>query len=109
MTSVRLTLASLAVSITTTLWDRREAMHQTRLAEASSIFDPVLAQTISRLEAQALSPLQAVATLVRQQTALAYYLAAQDFFWISGCLCIALIPMVWFARRSVSAGIAASE
>ncbi|MDB5740065.1 MAG: transporter, partial [Alphaproteobacteria bacterium] len=34
----------------------------------------------------------------------AYLLAANDIFWASGWICLALIGMVWLCRRAVSGG-----
>ena len=34
----------------------------------------------------------------------AYLLAADDIFWISGWVCIAMIAMVWLCRRAISGG-----
>src|SRR5581483_11481496 len=36
----RITAGGFAASIVTTLWDRREALHQSRLTDSSSIFNP---------------------------------------------------------------------
>jgi DHA2 family multidrug resistance protein len=33
-----------------------------------------------------------------------YMLASLDFFWISGWVCLAVIPLVWLTRRSVGGG-----
>jgi len=42
--------------------------------------------------------------LLHQAVTLAYQLAADDIFWISGWLSLALIAVVWFARRSIPGG-----
>jgi DHA2 family multidrug resistance protein len=34
----------------------------------------------------------------------AYMLSSLDFFWISGWLCFAVLPLVWLTHRSVSGG-----
>jgi DHA2 family multidrug resistance protein len=31
-------------------------------------------------------------------------LSSIDFFWISGWLCLAVIPLVWLCHRSVGGG-----
>ncbi|HLG85706.1 MAG TPA: DHA2 family efflux MFS transporter permease subunit [Alphaproteobacteria bacterium] len=100
----RITAGSFAASITTTVWDRREAVHQTRLAESSSIYDPSLAQALQHLQAQGLSMAQAVGELTRSLVNQAYVLSSLDFFWVSAWLSLALIPLVWLCKRAVSGG-----
>src|SRR3546814_4279164 len=41
----------------------------------------------------------------------AYLLAANDLFWISAWLSLAMIPLIWFARRTYGGGgaVARSE
>ncbi len=34
----------------------------------------------------------------------AYMLSSLDFFWISGWLCFAVLPLVWLTRKSVGGG-----
>ena len=43
-------------------------------------------------------------TVARTVSGQAYLLAANDIFWISGWICIALIGMVWLCKRAVSGG-----
>ena len=45
----RITAGGFAASIVTTLWDRREALHQSRLADQTTIFTPGLNQALSGL------------------------------------------------------------
>ncbi len=94
----RYTAGSFAASITTTLWDRREALHQTRIAES------VLAVP----GAPGLSPLQSLYALGNTAVRQAYAMSSLDFFWISGWLMLAMIPLVWLTRRPGAAGGAAA-
>lgn len=100
----RITAGGFAASITTTLWDRREALHQTRLSEASSLFDPPLQQAVGHLKALGLSDMQSYAVLAREMASQAYLLASTELFWISGWLAVAMIAVVWLARRASSSG-----
>ena len=43
---LRITAGSFATSLTTTFWDRREALHQTRLADAVSVYAPAYQQSL---------------------------------------------------------------
>jgi DHA2 family multidrug resistance protein len=92
----RITAGGFAASIVTTLWDRREALHQSRLADQTTFFTPALGQ--------ALKGLQHFGAVTRTLVSQAYLLAADDIFWASGWICLVLIGMVWLCRRAVSGG-----
>ncbi|MEI9989156.1 MAG: DHA2 family efflux MFS transporter permease subunit [Rhizomicrobium sp.] len=100
----RITAGGFAASITTTMWDRREAFHQARLADSSSAYNPIMQQAMDRLHGFGFTDPQAYALLARTLTNQAYLLASDDLFWISGWFCVAMIGVVWLARRSVSGG-----
>ncbi len=100
----RITAGGFAASIVTTLWDRREALHQSRLADQTTIFTPGLRQTLQYLHDSGFSDLAGKAAVARTAMRQAYLLAANDIFWASGWICIVLIGMVWLCRRAVSGG-----
>jgi DHA2 family multidrug resistance protein len=100
----RITGGGFAASIVTTVWDRREALHQSRLADTATIYSPALTKALAGLHRLGLPDLQAKAALTRNMTSQAYLLAADDIFWASGWICLALIGMVWLCRRAVSGG-----
>jgi len=100
----RITAGGFAASITTTLWDRREALHQSRLAETSSPFDPAMQHAVTQLNHFGFTDLQSYTMLARSLSSQAYLLASLDLFWISGWLAVAMIGVVWLARRSISGG-----
>ena len=95
---VRITAAGFGASIVTTVWDRREALHQSRLADIATPFNPLLRQALAELGHLGLPDLAASAVLTRNMVGQAYLLAADDIFWISGWLCIVLIALVWMSR-----------
>jgi DHA2 family multidrug resistance protein len=100
----RITGGGFAASIVTTFWDRREALHQSRLVDHTTIFSPELAQAVKSLHSFGFSNLAGHASVLRTIVGQAYLLAAEDIFWISGWLCILMVGMVWLCRRSVSGG-----
>jgi DHA2 family multidrug resistance protein len=95
----RITSGSFAASLVTTFWDRREALHQTRLTEGITPWSPVYAQTTAALEARGMSPLQAAGSVMRQIINQSYLLSSTELFWLSGWLAVALIAVVWITRR----------
>jgi len=100
----RITGGGFAASIVTTMWDRREALHQSRLADQTTIFTPGLSETLKGLQHFGLSGLAGKAAVTRTMVSQAYLLAADDIFWASGWICLVLIGSVWLCRRAVSGG-----
>ncbi len=100
----RITAGGFAASITTTLWDRREALHQSRLAESSSLYHPAMQQAVDHLHGFGFTDLQSYTVLAHNLVSQAYLLASLDLFWVSAWCAIAMIGVVWLARRSISGG-----
>ena len=94
----RIVAGSFAASIITTAWDRREALHQSRLAEAVGSNTPYQ-MARAALERLGLTDVQAAAAVTRQMVGQAYLLASTDLFFVSSLLCAALVILVWFTRR----------
>ncbi|NIJ30585.1 DHA2 family multidrug resistance protein [Sphingomonas insulae] len=94
----RIVAGSFAASIITTAWDRREALHQSRLAEAVGQGMPfqMATETLQRMGA---TSTQAAGAITRQMVGQAYLLASTDLFRVSAWLCVALIAITWFTRR----------
>ena len=99
----RIVAGSFAASIITTAWDRREALHQSRLAEAVGGGMP-LRLARSALERLGLSDVQSAGAITRQLVSQAYLLASTDLFRVSAWLSIVLIAVVWFTRRPSGGG-----
>jgi MFS transporter, DHA2 family, multidrug resistance protein len=95
----RITAGSFAASIITTYWDRREALHQTRLTESGTDFSPLYRQAVDQLQQFGMSPLQATGSIMRQIINQAYLLSSLELFWLSGWLCVVLIPLIWICRK----------
>jgi DHA2 family multidrug resistance protein len=100
----RITAGSFAASIATTVWDRGEATHQTRLAETMASSSPVLAQTMDKLQAAGLSAQQAAGAVGQQVVHQAFHLATIDFFRISSWLLVAVIPLIWLTKSTIKRG-----
>jgi DHA2 family multidrug resistance protein len=62
---------------------------------------------VNNLHRFGLPDLAAQASIARTMTGQAYLLAADDIFWASGWICVALIGMVWLCRKAKSGGGAA--
>ena len=100
---LRTIAASFATSITTTFWDRREAFHQSHLADSSSVYDAPLQQALAHMHSLGMSDSAAVAALNKQMVGQAYLLSSIDYFWISSWATLAMIALVWLTKRPRSA------
>jgi len=96
---MRITAGAFATSLVTTYWDRHATVHQSQLAEATSVYDPRLQASVHTLNSLGLSDLQSLGALTRALANQAYFLSAIDIFWICGWLSFAMIAVVWFTRR----------
>jgi len=96
---VRITSGAFFASLTTTAWDRREAMHQSHLADVVTPVTTQVAQALDGLQTAGLSAQQAAAVLTRQVVGESYLLALDDLSTVSAWLCLGLIVLVWLTRR----------
>lgn len=101
---VRITAGAMGTSISTTLWESRAALHHAQLAESVSVGNAAVQATLSGLAAAGLTPEQALAQINRLVDQQAFMLAANDIFFGSAVLFLALIPLVWLTHPQRSAG-----
>jgi DHA2 family multidrug resistance protein len=101
--TLRTMAGSFATSLTTTWWDRREALHQTHLSESITAFNPTARAATDQLQALGAHGASAFVALERSIVQQAYMLATNDLFWMWGWTYVALVAMVWFARPPFSA------
>lgn len=106
----RITAGAMGTSLVTTLWDDRATMHHAHLTEHVTRTDPGAMDAFTTLMDSGLSFEQAALQITRLIDQQAFTRAANDVFLASAVLFVALIPMVWLARRPrprVAAGPAA--
>jgi DHA2 family multidrug resistance protein len=96
---LRITAGSFATSLTTTLWDRREALHQTRLADAVSVYAPAYQHSLAQMHQFGLTDQGAAGTMTRALVGQSYLLSSLDLFYLSAWACVALIPLCFLVRR----------
>ncbi len=100
LTFARITAGGFAASLVTTLWDRREAMHQTRLAESLGSRADSMQPSLDLLHGLGLNGASALGALGRAATGQAYAMSAVDVFWLSGWIMLLIIPALWFAKKA---------
>lgn len=103
---VRITAGAMGTSISTTLWESRAALHHAQLAEAVNPGNAAAQAALQGLAASGMTPEQALAQLNRMVDQQAFMLAANDIFWLSALLFLALIPLVWLTKPTGAGGVA---
>jgi len=93
----RITAGSFGTSIATTFWDHRATLHHAQLVEEIGR-NPASTQALATMQASGLTADQSHAMLNRMVDQQAYMLSANDVFYASALLFLALIVVVWLAR-----------
>jgi len=106
----RITAGSFGTSIITTFWDHRATLHHAQLAEQINNASATATASLSALQASGLTPEQSYGVVNRLIDQQAFMLSANDLFFVSALLFLALIPVVWLARptRASAAGAGAA-
>lgn len=107
---LRMLTAAAGASISTTTWDNRAALHHSQLVEHISVYEPTARGYLDSLGGLGMGQDAALALVERQLNAQAYMLSANDFFWLSGMLLLALAALIWLAKpqRQATGGAGAA-
>ena len=107
---LRITASGFATSLTTTFWDRRERLHQSRLVESLSVFDPKLRAVTATLKGLGLNAHSAAANVLHEVINQGFLLSSLDLFYFSGCATLILVGACWLVRRpTAGAAVAGGE
>lgn len=107
---LRIMGSAFATSIVTTFWDRRAAVHQSQLAEVTSLADPRIQEAMQTLGSLGLNEQQSLGALSHTLSSQAYFLSAMDVFWISAWITFVIMTFVWLTRRPhIGGAVAAAE
>jgi DHA2 family multidrug resistance protein len=108
----RITSGSFGTSIFTTIWDRRATLHHSQLVEHLTPYTTATTDATAGMQAGGLDAAQSAVALNRLVDVQAFMLSADDLFYASGLIFLALIMVIWLARpqrpKSGSAAGAAS-
>jgi MFS transporter, DHA2 family, multidrug resistance protein len=108
----RITSGSFGTSIFTTIWDRRATLHHSQLIEHLTPYTNATTDATAGMQAGGLDAAQSTVALNRLVDVQAFMLSADDLFYASGLIFLALIGVIWLARpqrpKSGSAAGAAS-
>jgi DHA2 family multidrug resistance protein len=104
---VRITAGSFGTSIATTLWQDCAALHHAQLSECVNQSSSATTSTLSGLAAGGFTPQQSLAVVDRLANQQAYMLAANDIFFASALIFVAMVPLVFMTRHSRASGASA--
>lgn len=94
---------SFGTSLSVTLWERREALHQTRLVEGINPYNPLSNDTINQLQSLGFPGLKSYAQLALDITQQSFMLATIELFWLGGWIFFFLLLVVWLAKPPFTA------
>ena len=97
-TFARITAGSFGTSIFTTFWDRRATLHHSQLVEHLVRDNPATSAALAGLQTNGITGPAGTAALNRIVDVQAFMLSADDLFYISGLIFLALIGVIWLAR-----------
>jgi len=99
----RMMLGSFGASIVIASWDNRQQLHRSRLGENIDAYGAAARETLDKMTAGGMTTDQAYAQIERMLSGQSYMLAANEIFWVIGCLFLLLIALIWTMRPPFSA------
>ncbi|MCS5710613.1 DHA2 family efflux MFS transporter permease subunit [Candidatus Berkiella aquae] len=95
---LRILGGSFGTSISVSLWNHREAVHQSKLTETLTAYEPQMLEVVNQLKMLGFSDKMSYAEITKMLVNQSYMLATNDIFWLSGFIFLSLLILVWFAR-----------
>ncbi|MBS0290104.1 MAG: DHA2 family efflux MFS transporter permease subunit [Proteobacteria bacterium] len=95
---MRILAGSFGTSITVTLWNHRESVHQSNLVENLTNYHEPMAIVISKLQEIGFIGNANYAQIMKIIIQQAYMMSTNDVFWISGYCFLGLLILIWFAK-----------
>lgn len=95
---LRVLSSSIGTSVTITMWERREALHHTFLAEHINPYNPIFEQAFDQFTSLGFSDVQISAYLAKTITTQGFFIASNELFWFSAFWLVCLSSLVWLSR-----------
>jgi MFS transporter, DHA2 family, multidrug resistance protein len=102
---LRITASGFATSLTTTFWDRRAALHQSRMVESLNAFSPTFRESLENVMRLGLTHRSADAAVLKAVVDQAYLISSLDLFYLFGWTVLLLIPLCWMVHRPAGGGV----
>ncbi len=103
---LRMLAGGFGASISIAIWDQRQALHDARLSASASLHNPFTQHVFSKLAEIGVGAKTSIAEFAHVIDKQSFMLATNDFFWLSGCVFVALLALVWFAKGPFGAAAA---
>ncbi|MBS9424458.1 multidrug efflux MFS transporter permease subunit EmrB [Photorhabdus caribbeanensis] len=101
---IRTLAGSIGTSLTTTMWTQRESMHHSHFTEHINPYNPNTQQIYQQLSESGMNNQQIPAYLAKEITHQGLIISANEIFWLSACVFLILILLVWFAKPPFTQG-----
>ena len=101
---LRITAAGFATSLITTFWDRREALHQSQLADVVTQYSPAYQEVLTRMHQFGLTDQLAAGAMTQTMIGQSYLLSSLDLFYASAWLSVLMIPLCFLVHRPSAGG-----
>ncbi|OSI14990.1 MFS transporter [Neisseria dentiae] len=95
---LRVFMGGVGVSVVTTMWERREALHHARLAEAVTPYSAATQQAVQNMVQAGIRPEEGLANIVKNITQQGFIIGSNEIFWAGSLLFIVMIAVIWFAK-----------
>ncbi|WP_373823769.1 DHA2 family efflux MFS transporter permease subunit, partial [Neisseria dentiae] len=95
---LRVFMGGVGVSVVTTMWERREALHHARLAEEITPYSTETQQAVQTMVQAGIRPEEGLANIVKNITQQGFIIGSNEIFWAGSLLFIVMIAVIWFAK-----------
>ena len=95
---LRVFMGGVGVSVVSTMWERREALHHTQLTEHITPYSPDTAEAVRQMAEAGLNGGQAVGLINSTITQQGFIVGSNEIFLAGSILFIIMIPIIWLAK-----------
>ena len=95
---LRVFMGGVGVSVVSTMWERREALHHTQLTEHITPYSPDTAEAVRQMAEAGLNGGQAVGLINSTITQQSFIVGSNEIFLAGSILFIIMIPIIWLAK-----------
>ena len=99
---LRVFMGGVGVSVVSTMWERREALHHTQLTEHVNLLSSISNQSIQGMMANGLSKEQALVAINSTISQQGFIIGSNEIFLAGSIIFISMIPIIWLARPPFS-------